>query len=69
MVGIVIFLVGSALCGATTSMNMLFIFRALQGLGGAGMQSSFAMFCIAITLALFIYLFILFLILILDGDL
>jgi EmrB/QacA subfamily drug resistance transporter len=33
MVGIVLFLAGSALCGFAQDMNMLIIFRALQGLG------------------------------------
>lgn len=32
--GIVIFLVGSVLCGATTTMNGLILFRGLQGVGG-----------------------------------
>jgi EmrB/QacA subfamily drug resistance transporter len=36
-VGIVIFLVGSALCGASGSMLQLISFRALQGLGGGGL--------------------------------
>ncbi|MGW0816120.1 MDR family MFS transporter [Streptomyces viridiviolaceus] len=34
---IVIFLVGSALCGAAQSMSELIAFRALQGLGGGGL--------------------------------
>ncbi|MEV4992369.1 MFS transporter, partial [Streptomyces niveus] len=34
---IVIFLVGSALCGISQSMAELIIFRALQGLGGGGL--------------------------------
>jgi EmrB/QacA subfamily drug resistance transporter len=36
-VAIVIFLVGSALCGASNSMLELIAFRALQGLGGGGL--------------------------------
>lgn len=35
--GIVIFLVGSALCGVSQSMIELILFRALQGLGGGGL--------------------------------
>src|SRR5437763_12989311 len=34
---IVIFLVGSALCGAAQSLAMLIAFRAIQGLGGGGL--------------------------------
>lgn len=34
---VVVFLVGSALCGAATDMNQLIVFRGLQGLGGAGL--------------------------------
>jgi MFS family permease len=33
---IVLFLVGSALCGISQNMAELIIFRALQGLGGGG---------------------------------
>src|ERR1700742_3089326 len=36
-VAIVIFLIGSALCGAAESMTELILFRALQGLGGGGL--------------------------------
>src|SRR6201995_3075116 len=37
-VALVVFLVGSALCGAAQSLTMLIAFRALQGLGGGGMM-------------------------------
>lgn len=33
--GLVVFVLGSALCGASQSMEQLIIFRALQGIGGA----------------------------------
>lgn len=36
-VAIVIFLIGSALCGLSQSMSHLIIFRAVQGLGGGGL--------------------------------
>jgi EmrB/QacA subfamily drug resistance transporter len=36
-VAIVIFLIGSALCGLAQNMNELILFRALQGLGGGGL--------------------------------
>lgn len=35
---IVIFLVGSALCGAAQDMTQLIVFRAVQGLGGGGLM-------------------------------
>ncbi len=38
LVGIVIFLTGSALSGAAHSMTQLVIFRALQGIGAGGLQ-------------------------------
>ena len=37
IVAIVLFLVGSALCGAAQSMDELVVFRALQGLGAGGL--------------------------------
>jgi EmrB/QacA subfamily drug resistance transporter len=36
-VGMVVFLAGSALCGAAQNLTMLIVFRALQGLGGGGL--------------------------------
>ena len=36
---IVIFLIGSALCGAAQSMNQLIIFRGLQGIGAGGLMT------------------------------
>src|SRR6476469_1111271 len=35
-VALVIFMAGSALCGASQSLTQLVIFRAIQGLGGGG---------------------------------
>ena len=37
-VAIVIFLIGSALCGLSQSMSHLIVFRAVQGLGGGGLM-------------------------------
>jgi EmrB/QacA subfamily drug resistance transporter len=37
LIAIVIFLVGSALCGLSQNMNQLVFFRALQGIGGGGL--------------------------------
>jgi MFS family permease len=39
-VGLVVFLVGSALCGLSQSLDELIAFRALQGLGGGGLMVS-----------------------------
>src|SRR5579859_5398406 len=39
MAGVVIFLVGSALSGASNTMNQLIAFRALQGVGGGILMS------------------------------
>ena len=39
-VGLVIFLVGSALCGLAQNMGELIAFRAIQGLGGGGLMVS-----------------------------
>ena len=37
-VGIVIFLIGSVLCGMSRNMTQLIVFRAIQGLGGGGLN-------------------------------
>src|ERR1700740_967128 len=37
-VALVVFLIGSALCGAAQTMTELIAFRALQGLGGGGLM-------------------------------
>lgn len=37
-IAIIIFLVGSVLCGAAQSMNQLIVFRGLQGLGAGGLM-------------------------------
>ena len=39
-VGLVVFLLGSALCGLSQSLDELIAFRALQGLGGGGLMVS-----------------------------
>lgn len=36
---IIIFLIGSALCGAAQSMNQLIVFRGLQGIGAGGLMT------------------------------
>src|SRR4051812_17765686 len=38
--GLMIFLVGSALCGLAQGMSQLIVFRAIQGLGGGGLMVS-----------------------------
>ena len=38
-ISIIIFLAGSALCGLSTSMNELVLFRAIQGIGAGGLVS------------------------------
>jgi EmrB/QacA subfamily drug resistance transporter len=38
-ISIIIFLLGSMLCGLSHSMNQLVIFRAIQGLGGGGLMA------------------------------
>lgn len=43
IIGIIIFLIGSALCGLSQNMTQLILFRALQGIGGGAMMvNSFA---------------------------
>jgi EmrB/QacA subfamily drug resistance transporter len=37
-VALVVFLIGSALCGASESLTELIVFRAIQGLGGGGLM-------------------------------
>jgi EmrB/QacA subfamily drug resistance transporter len=39
LVGIVIFIVGSTLCGAAQSMAMMVLFRAIQGIGGGAIYA------------------------------
>ncbi len=38
--GLIVFLLGSALCGLSQSLDQLIVFRALQGLGGGGLMVS-----------------------------
>lgn len=45
LIAIIIFLIGSALCGMAQSMEQLIIFRAIQGMGGGGLITmSFILF-------------------------
>jgi EmrB/QacA subfamily drug resistance transporter len=39
LIGIIVFVVGSALCGAAQSMEALVVFRAVQGLGGGAIYA------------------------------
>jgi MFS family permease len=39
LLAITIFLIGSALCGLSQSINQLVIFRGIQGIGGGGLIS------------------------------
>ena len=39
LLGIAVFVLGSALCGAAPSVEMLIVFRALQGLGGGALYA------------------------------
>ncbi len=39
-VGLIVFLIGSALCGAAQNLTELIVFRAVQGLGGGGLMVS-----------------------------
>ncbi|WP_315971403.1 MFS transporter [Paenibacillus sp. N3.4] len=38
IIGIVVFMIGSALCGTATSMTELIIYRAIQGIGGGALM-------------------------------
>ena len=38
-IAIIIFLIGSALCGLSQTMNQLIVFRAIQGIGAGGLMS------------------------------
>ncbi|CAO0795302.1 unnamed protein product [Mucor circinelloides] len=40
LVSITLFILGSVLCGSSSTMNMLIISRAIQGMGGAGLLTS-----------------------------
>ncbi|KAJ5088461.1 MFS general substrate transporter [Penicillium angulare] len=39
LIGVIIFIIFSAACGGAQTMNQLIVFRALQGLGGAGVYA------------------------------
>ncbi|RTE09596.1 MDR family MFS transporter [Paenibacillus whitsoniae] len=38
LIGIIIFMIGSALCGTSTSMTQLIVYRAIQGIGGGALM-------------------------------
>ncbi|WP_127586969.1 MDR family MFS transporter [Paenibacillus koleovorans] len=38
LLGLVVFMIGSALCGTSTSMTQLIVYRAIQGLGGGALM-------------------------------
>jgi EmrB/QacA subfamily drug resistance transporter len=38
LIGLIVFMIGSALCGTSTSMTQLIIYRAIQGIGGGALM-------------------------------
>lgn len=42
LIGLVVFMAGSALCGTSATMTQLIVYRAIQGIGGALMPITFA---------------------------